>query len=258
MIGIFDSGVGGISIYRALLENIPFTKFIYYSDQSHFPYGEKLESQIQQYAKDITDFLIQKGSHMVVIACNSATISAIQYLRANFKIPFIGTVPAIKPAASITKTGKIAALLTHAASNGCAYQELVSQWSEGVKVFSVQIPKVVHLVENNLMQLEDSKEYFFRILDDLGKLGVDTLVLGCTHFIFLRELILEHYGDQFYVMDPSVGVMNQARKVYEALHVSEEYPESSFFTTGNIEKMEDFLRFHLPGFKGKVLSPDIQ
>jgi len=252
MIGIFDSGVGGISIYRALVENIPFTKLIYYSDQAHFPYGEKTESQIQQYAKEITDFLIQQGAHMVVIACNSATISAIQFLRSNYTIPFIGTVPAIKPAASITKTGKIATLLTHAASNGCAYQELVSQWSEGVKVYSVQIPKVVHLVENNLMQLDDSMDYFFRILDDLEKMGVDTLVLGCTHFIFLRELIQDHYGDKFFIMDPAIGVMNQAKKIYDTLQLPREVVESSFFTTGNVEKMEDFLAYHLPGFAGKV------
>jgi glutamate racemase len=252
MIGIFDSGVGGISIYQSLVENIPHTKFIYYSDQGHFPYGEKSESQIQQYTRDITDFLIGKGAHMIVVACNSATISAIQYLRSVYSIPFIGTVPAIKPAASVTKTGKIAVLLTHAASNGCAYQELVSHWSEGVKVFSIQIPKVVHLVENNLMQLPDSQEYFFRILDDLEKIGIDTLVLGCTHFIFLRQLILDHYGDRFFVMDPAMGVMKQTKKIYESLAVADEAEESQFFTSGNADRMEDFLKNYLSDFTGTV------
>jgi glutamate racemase len=252
MIGIFDSGVGGISIYQSLVENIPHTKFVYYSDQGHFPYGEKSESQIQQYTRDITDFLIGKGAHMIVVACNSATISAIQYLRSVYSIPFIGTVPAIKPAASVTKTGKIAVLLTNAASNGCAYQELVSHWSEGVKVFSIQIPKVVHLVENNLMQLPDSQEYFFRILDDLDKIGIDTLVLGCTHFIFLRQLILDHYGDRFFVMDPAMGVMKQTKKIYESLAVADEAEESQFFTSGNADRMEDFLKNYLPDFTGTV------
>jgi glutamate racemase len=252
MIGIFDSGVGGISIYKALQENIPFTKFIYFSDQGHFPYGEKSEDQIKQYASEITQFLIGKGAHLIVVACNSATISAIQFLRSKFQVPFIGTVPAIKPAAIETKTGKIAVLLTHAASNGFAYQELVSHWSEGVKVFSIQIPKVVHLVENNLMQLADSQEYFFRILDDIARLGVDTLVLGCTHFIFLKEIIWEHYGDKFFVMDPATGVMNQAKRIYGTLAIPAENSESTFFTSGSTEKMEDFLHFHLSGYSGKV------
>jgi glutamate racemase len=252
MIGIFDSGVGGISIYQYLVENIPYTKFIYFSDQGHFPYGEKSESQIQQYTKEITEFLISQGSHLVVVACNSATISAIQYLRSHFSIPFIGTVPAIKPAALITKTGKIAVLLTHAASNGCAYQELVSHFTEGVKVFSIQIPKVVHLVENNLMQLPDSEEYFYRILDDLEKMGIDTLVLGCTHFIFLRQLIQDHYGDRFFVMDPAMGVTKQTKKIYEALAVPNEPEDSQFFTSGNPEKMEDFLCHHMANFNDRV------
>lgn len=252
MIGIFDSGVGGISIYQSLVQNIPHTKFVYYSDQGHFPYGEKSESQIQQYAGEITEFLINKGSHLVVVACNSATISAIHFLRSHFTIPFIGTVPAIKPAALITKTGKIAVLLTHAASNGCAYQELVSHFTEGVKVFSIQIPKVVHLVENNLMQLPDSEEYFFRILDDLEKMGIDTLVLGCTHFIFLRQLILDHYGDRFFIMDPAIGVMKQTKKIYESLAVADEVEESQFFTSGNPEKMEDFLHYYMAYANCKV------
>jgi glutamate racemase len=252
MIGIFDSGIGGISIYQELAENIPHTKFIYFSDQGHFPYGEKSESQIQQYAKDISSFLIAKGAHLIVVACNSATISAIQSLRSYYSIPFIGTVPAIKPAANITKTGKIAVLLTHAASNGNAYQELVSHWSEGVKVFSIQIPKVVHLVENNLMQLTDSQEYLFRILDDLEKMEVDTLVLGCTHFIFLRSLILDHYGDRFFIMDPANGVMKQTKKIYESLGIKQEEEESIFFSSGNGEKMEEFLKNYLPCFSGAV------
>lgn len=241
MIGIFDSGVGGISIYKILKEGIQNTQFLYFADQKHFPYGEKSETQIQQFAEEITTFLIDKGATMVVIACNSATISAIKYLRTKFTIPFIGTVPAVKPAAQITRSGKIAVLLTHAASNGYAYQELVSQWTEGVQVFAVQIPKVVHLVENDLMEIPDSKTYLFKQLDDLEKLGVDTIVLGCTHFIFLRSIIEEQYGHRFNLMDPSVGVMNQAKKIYETIPRKEENGKDYFYTSGDLAKFKFFI-----------------
>lgn len=248
MIGIFDSGVGGISIYKALKEGIENTQFLYYADQKHFPYGEKSERQIQQFSEEITAFLIEKGVDIIVIACNSATISAIKWLREKFQIPFIGTVPAVKPAAQITKSGKIAVLLTHAASNGFAYQELVSQWTEGVQVFTVQIPKVVHLVENNLMEIPDSKTYLYKQLDDLEKLGIDTIVLGCTHFIFLRSIIEEHYLKRFNLIDPSLGVMNQAKKVYESIHRKEEKGKDCFYTSGNIDKFESFLSYWInPG-----------
>jgi len=241
MIGIFDSGIGGISIYRILKEGIQNTQFLYYADQKHFPYGEKSESQIQQYSVEITKFLVDKGAGLIVIACNSATISSIKYLRETFSIPFIGTVPAVKPAAQITKTGKIAVLLTHSASNGFAYQELVSQWTEGVQVFTVQIPKVVHLVENNLMEIQDSKAYLYKQLDDLEKLGVDTIVLGCTHFIFLRSIIKEKYEERFNLMDPSIGVMNQTKKIYELFPRKPEKGRDFFYTSGDQEKLSRFL-----------------
>lgn len=242
MIGIFDSGVGGLSIYKACKQKCPNTSFIYFSDHGHFPYGEKTPEEIKQLAVRISRFLIQQGAQLIVVACNAATISSIQYLRATFPIPFVGTEPAVKPASIATKTKKIAVLLTNAASAGPAYQELVSKWNQGVQVFSMPLPKLVQMVEENTIHEKASEQYILEQIHHIRQLGIDTIVLGCTHFIFLKSFLKKHFHREFTILDPTEGVSNQVKRLYDTLPVKKEIGVDTLYTSGNPLVLSDFVK----------------
>lgn len=242
MIGIFDSGVGGLSIYKACKKKLPGASFLYFSDHEHFPYGEKTPEEIQNYAMKITDFLLSKGSQLIVIACNAATISSIGVLRKKYPVQFVGTEPAVKPASLATKTKKIAVLLTNAASVGQTYQELVSKWNHDVQVYSIPMPKLVQLIEDNAIQTDSFQEYLTGELDKILQLGIDTIVLGCTHFIFIKPYLLKHYNKHFTILDPTEGVSNQTKRLYSLITEKKEIGGDSFYTSGNPDKLENFLQ----------------
>lgn len=255
MIGIFDSGVGGLSIYKEVKKFIPNTSYIYFADRVHFPYGEKTSEEIIEYSHCISSFLIEKGAKLIVSACNSATVSAISYLRSHFSVPFVGVEPSIKPAALSTKTGKIAVLLTEASSKGRKYRELIETWANGVSVISIQIPQLVNLVEDGLIDQQETKDFLFSKLEWLKNMGVDTIVLGCTHFIFLKEIIISMFGDTFNVLDPALGVAKQVYRIYSAsLEDKSSSKDDIFFTTGDIQSLKNFIRVWLKMETEKVYN----
>ncbi len=262
MIGIFDSGVGGLSIYREIKALIPDTHYIYFSDNVHFPYGEKSEEEIKTYAYHISSFLIEKGAKLVVTACNSATVSSINYLRSNFSVPFVGVVPPVKPAVLSTKSGKIAVLLTEASSKGKKYQELIEIWANGVNVISVQFPLLVKLVEDGMTEISSIKSYLADKLERLKNMGVDTIVLGCTHFIFLKEIIISMFGDAFTVFDPALGVAKQTLKLYSEIQNKNPLPDSQnedlFYTSGDVESLRRFIKTWLKLDTEKVYKIDLE
>jgi len=244
MIGVFDSGVGGLSIYREIKKLIPQTSYIYFADKIHFPYGEKTAEEIIEYSYRISSFLIERGAKFIVVACNSATVSAINYLRNMFSIPFVGVVPAVKPAALSTKTGKIAVLLTETSSKGKTYHELIETWADGVSVISIQFPELVRLIEEGKIELPGTKNLLVDKLTWLKNLGVDTIVLGCTHFIFLKEIIISEFGDDFDILDPALGVAKQTYRIYTKFHEIDELSTKGdlFFTSGDVHSLKDFIR----------------
>jgi len=247
MIGLFDSGVGGLSIYSEIKKLMPYVPCIYFADQAHFPYGEKTEGELKKFSRCISSFLIEKGAELIVVACNSATVSAINYLRTVFSIPFVGVVPAVKPAASITKTGKIAVLLTTASSKGKTYKELIETWANGVCVISVRLPELVEMVENGTINELSSKKFLFDKLKNLKEIGIDTIVLGCTHFIFLKDMITSEFGSTFNILDPAEGVAKQTYRVYSLRADMEESRDRQlendmFYTSGNSEHLKAFIK----------------
>ena len=262
MIGIFDSGVGGLSIYREIKTLIPETHYIYFSDNAHFPYGEKSEEEIKAYAYCISSFLIDKGAELIVTACNSATVSSINYLRNSFSVPFVGVVPPVKPAVQSTKSGKIAVLLTEASSKGKKYQELIETWANGVNVISIQFPLLVKLVEDGMTEITSIKSFLFDKLERLKNMGVDTIVLGCTHFIFLKEIIISMFGDTFTVLDPATAVAKQTLKLYSEIRtekpVSNSQNEDLFYTSGDIESFGRFIKKWLKLDTEKVYKIDLE
>lgn len=189
MIGIFDSGVGGLSVYREIRKILPQERYIYYSDNAHCPYGEKSKEYIIDRAREITDFMISKGADVIVVACNTATAAAIRTLREEYQIPFIGMEPAIKPAAAITKTGVVGVLATAGTLKADKYKDTRGRYADDVKVVEHIGQGFVELVEKGITIGPAAEDVVMESLEPMLDEGADTIVLGCTHYPFLSETI---------------------------------------------------------------------
>lgn len=189
MIGIFDSGVGGLSVLREIRKLLPEEKYIYYSDNAHCPYGEKSQEYIIDRAREITRFLLSQGAEIIVVACNTATAAAIATLRKEFDVRFIGMEPAIKPAAAITKTGVVGVLATAGTLNADKYHITREKYSEGVRIVEHIGQGFVELVESGEISGPKAEQTVEASLKPLLDQGADTIVLGCTHYPFLSDTI---------------------------------------------------------------------
>ena len=190
MIGIFDSGSGGLSVFRELHKLLPKENYIYYSDNAHCPYGEKSREYITDRARFITDFLLEKGADIIVVACNTATAAAISTLRAEYpEVPFIGMEPAIKPAVKKTKTGVVGVLATAGTLKADKYLNTREKWAEGVRIAEHIGQGFVELVESGNTNNPETEDIVQESLKPLLEEGADVVVLGCTHYPFLSETI---------------------------------------------------------------------
>lgn len=208
-IGIFDSGVGGLSVWRILVKSLPEESFVYYADSANCPYGPRSANEISGFTESITRFLIDRKCKIVVVACNTATAASIDHLRKTFSIPFIGMEPAVKPAAIGTKSNTIGILATEGTINGRLFQETTKTFASDKKVV-VKIGKgLVSLVENGLHESEEArvlvKQYIQPMLDE----GADHIVLGCTHYPFLIKHIQELCGPDVRILDPAYAIARQ-------------------------------------------------
>lgn len=189
MIGIFDSGVGGLSVFREIKKILPSERYIYYSDNAHCPYGEKSKEYIIDRARYITDFLISKGADVIVIACNTATAAAIKTLREEYPVPFIGMEPAIKPAAQLTRTGVVGVLATAGTLKADKYKDTRGKYADDVTVVEHIGQGFVELVESGQTSSPKAEAIVIESVEPLLDAGADTIVLGCTHYPFLSETI---------------------------------------------------------------------
>lgn len=189
MIGIFDSGAGGLSVYREIVRLLPGKRYVYLSDNAHCPYGEKTREYIIDRARSITDFLLGKGAEVVVVACNTATAAAISTLRAEYDIPFIGMEPAVKPAALATSTGVIGVLATAGTLKASKYLDTRDRFTEGIQVVEHVGRGFVELVENGILEGPQAEDVVRESVLPLIEAGADHIVLGCTHYPFLRSVI---------------------------------------------------------------------
>ena len=190
MIGIFDSGVGGLSVFREIKKLLPEEKYIYFSDNAYCPYGEKSKEQIIERARQITDFLLEQGADIIVVACNTATAAAIKTLREEYpKIPFIGMEPAVKPAAALTKTGVVGVLATAGTLKADKYLDTKGRHAEDVTVVEHIGQGFVEIVESGETTGPKAESVVMESLEPLLDAGADTIVLGCTHYPFLSETI---------------------------------------------------------------------
>lgn len=214
MIGVFDSGLGGLSVLAALVDALPRADFSYYADTAHVPYGNKSEEQIQGRVLAIGEHLAKHGCGLLVVACNTATAAAVQALRAAHPgIPVVGVEPGIKPAAQETQSGRIAVLATEATANSQRLKHLIRDHAGHVEVFVEPCPGWATHVE--MLQLDDpalAADVCARIEPLLEK-GVDRIVLGCTHYSFLAPLLREVVGTRAQLVDVADAVARQTQRL---------------------------------------------
>ena len=218
MIGIFDSGVGGLSVFREIKKVLPEERYIYFSDNAHCPYGEKNKEYIIERARHITDFLLEQGADVIVIACNTATAAAIKTLRSEYPISFIGMEPAVKPAAALTRTGVVGVLATAGTLKAEKYRDTKGRHAEDVMVVEHIGQGFVELVENGNTTGQKAEAIVMESLEPLLDAGADTIVLGCTHYPFLAETISKVAASltpnrQVTIIDPAPAVARHLLEV---------------------------------------------
>ncbi len=226
MIGIFDSGVGGLSVFKEIRKLLPEQSYVYYSDNAHCPYGEKSREYIIDRARTITEFLLSKGCEIIVVACNTATAAAIATLREEYPLRFIGMEPAIKPAAKATQTGIVGVLATAGTLKATKYIDTRAKWAQGVTIVEHIGQGFVELVEKGILNGPHAESTVSASLKPLLDAGADTIVLGCTHYPFLSETITkvasELYPErQITVIDPAPAVARHLVEVMQEEGIQE-------------------------------------
>ena len=212
-IGVFDSGVGGLSVLREIVRQLPQHDVLYLADSAHVPYGVRSIEQIQSFSVSITSFLVAQGAGVVVVACNTASAAALYHLRTRFELPIVGMEPAVKPAAERTRSQHVGVIATEATFQGELFASLVERFARDTVMHTQICPGLVERVEAG--QLDDAEtEGLLR--DYLGPMlgaGIDSLVLGCTHYPFLRSAIERVVGPEVAIIDPAPAVARQTGRV---------------------------------------------
>ncbi len=206
MIGIFDSGSGGLSVLREIIRILPKERYIYYADNAFCPYGEKTPGFIQDRGRAITDFLLGEGTDIIVVACNTATAAAISTLRAEYQVKFIGMEPAVKPAALSSESGVIGVLATSGTLKGSKYLNTKGLYEDDVIIEEHVGKGFVELVESGVLDGPIAEATVRESLQPLLDKGADRIVLGCTHYPFLRDVIQRIAGPDVQVIDPAPAV----------------------------------------------------
>ena len=212
-IGIFDSGAGGLSVLAQVHRLLPGEDLIYYADAAWFPYGPRPAEEVRARADAVTGELFALGAKLIVVACNTATSAAIAHLRDSFEVPFVGMEPALKPAAAATLSGRVALLVTPGTARGEKLAALIDRYGAEVTVDTIEAPDLADRVEAGAIEDAATRALLRRYLARLDASGADVLVLGCTHYAFLRDVIERELGDGVLVIEPSEAVARQAVRV---------------------------------------------
>lgn len=253
-IGVFDSGVGGLSVLRAILKQLPNESVLYFADQIHVPYGPRPLEEVCSYSDSITRFLLGRGAKLIVVACNAASAAALHSLRQTYPtISFVGMEPAVKPAVEITHTGVVGVLATPATFQGALYASVVERFASNVTILQSVCPGLVQQIERGELDTHETRQILEATLYPMLERGIDTVVLGCTHYPFVIPLIQAIVGPDVRVIDPAPAVARQVERLLDIDHrLSLEPPVErsgllSFFTSGEAAQ----FKFLLPGLLGE-------
>jgi glutamate racemase len=216
-IGVFDSGVGGLTILSALRQELPYENYIYFGDTAHCPYGTRSDAEIIELSVRVCRFLIEQGVKLIVVACNTASQAALNSLRATFtSIRFVGVVPAVKPAARATKKGRIGIAATNQAAKAIYLQQLIDEFAGGIQAYAVGCPELVTLVEQGELDGLAVEEMVNQALQPIIREDVDVIVLGCTHFPALRPVIERVTAHKIHIIDSGTAVARRTHYVLDA------------------------------------------
>lgn len=249
LVGVFDSGVGGLSVLREIHKLLPAQPVIYLADQANVPYGVRQLEEVRAFAHGISRYLLQQGARLIVVACNTASVAALRTLREEFApLPFVGMEPAVKPAVEQSQTGRVGVLATEATFHTSMYASVVERFAQGVTLYEDPCPGLVAQVEKGDLSGTETRKILERALTPMMDKGVDTIVMGCTHYPFVIPLIKSIVGETVRVIDPAPAIARQTRRVLEANGwLVEHGPEipPRFVTTGNTGHFEEMLRLLL-------------
>ncbi|MCK0161741.1 glutamate racemase [Allomuricauda sp. F6463D] len=243
-IGIFDSGVGGTSIWKEVVKMLPKENTIYLADSINAPYGEKTKEEILRLSIKNTELLLNKGCKIIIVACNTATTNAINYLRNHYNVPFIGIEPAIKPAALQTKTNKIGVLATKGTLSSSLFHNTSKLFAEGITVVEQEGTGLVELIESGQLYSEEVKRLLTSFLEPMLELNIDCLVLGCTHYPYLMPVIKEILPNDVTIIDSGEAVACQTKTVLgrnKLLSNSIDRAEHVFYTNASVKVLKDLI-----------------
>jgi glutamate racemase len=244
-VGGFDSGVGGLSVLKAIRQQLPEEAVIYVADQAHVPYGPRPMEQVRQFSEEITRFLLSQGCKIIVVACNTASASSLHILRQTFpQVPFVGMEPAVKPAAETSRSGVVGVLATPATFQGALYASVIERFAQGVTVLQHTCPGLVAQIEAGDLDSQGTRVILEDALLPMLDQGIDTVVLGCTHYPFVIPLIEEICGPGVRVIDPAPAVARQVGRLLNERGLRSIQPspgEMRILTTGEPAPMAGML-----------------
>lgn len=243
-IGIFDSGVGGTSIWKEINAMLPYENTIYLADSKNAPYGGKSTEEILELSIKNTELLLKMGCKLIVVACNTATTNAIAYLRENYNVPFIGIEPAIKPAALKSNSKKVGVLATKGTLSSDLFHETSKNHASGITILEKEGIGLVPLIEGGKVDSEETKRLLHQFLQPMLDEGIDYLVLGCTHYPYLMPVLKELLPKHVKIIDSGEAVAKQTKAILkknDLLNLSEKKATHQFYSNTNTQVLEDFL-----------------
>jgi len=232
-------------VLRAIRAQMPEEEVLYFGDQGHVPYGPRPLEEVQAFSEAITRFLLSRGAKLIVVACNTASAAALKHLRQVFaEVLFVGMEPAVKPAAEQTKSGVVGVLATPATFQGALYASVVERFAQGVTILQDTCPGLVRQIEQGDLTGPATRQILEKALNPMLAQGIDTVVLGCTHYPFVIPLIEQIAGENVRVIDPAPAVARQTGRLLESAgmrRVDGNPPEGTYYTSAAAESMQKLL-----------------
>lgn len=260
-IGYLDSGVGGLTVIKEALRQLPHEKVIFIGDQARLPYGPRPAEQVIEFTWELTHFLLKKNIKMLVVACNTATAAALSVLKAKLDIPVVGVIlPGSRAAIKATKTGHIGIIGTNGTVKSDAYAKTIHRKNRRIQVISVAAPKLVPLVESNEYRSAVAKKVVAETLLPYHKDKVDTLIMGCTHYPLLRPIIQNVMGPAVTLIDSGAETVSEVSTLLDYFGIANEdqgdRPTHEFYTTGSAQMFDEIASdwLALPDIKAQTIS----
>lgn len=248
-VAVFDSGLGGISVLKEMIKLLPHEDYLYFGDTKNAPYGVKTKEEVRKLSEKNVEMLLERGAKAIVIACNTATSAAAASLREKYTdIPIIGIEPAVRPAVLHKKHSNILVMATPMTLREEKFHHLMDQYVEGANIIPMPCPGLMEFVERGVLEGEELEEYFKKLFDGIDREKIDAIVLGCTHYPFIRESLRPFFRGDVYIIDGGYGTAKElGRRLREAELENELEHEGKvwFFSSANEERFEKLAKWLL-------------